>query len=400
MSAQSPKISPAVLHRPILLASLGLTFLGFSLPIYAKALGASALEIGGLYSVFTVTILLVRPVTGWALDRYGRKSFLLAGLAGYAVAMALFAMTNDLSGLYLARLVNGLASALTWIATSTIVADLAAPEQRGRSMGQVNEMGARGEMIGAVIGFNLMGMLSPQTAWPLLFAGYAVLAGCSAWLSWKSVPETRPAALAAHRQSKLRLTRPFVWLLMIVFTTATSQALISPIYMVFLQDRFTTDVPTLALAFLPGGILFTFLPSRLGSLSDRFGRAPFMALGLLGSGLLFLLLPGLPDLRWLIVVYTLSAVGWTMAMPAEAALVADLTGSAERGRGYGLYQLMGSLGATVGPLVGGWLYDNAGQAVPFHWTGLLLLASAAWVYLTLRGEQSRAQSGELETGFP
>lgn len=91
-----------------------------------------------------------------------------------------------------------------------------------------------------------------------------------------------------------------------------------------------------------------------------------MALGMAGAGVLSLALPRLPGLVWLIGLYTLTAVGWAMADPAEAALVADLAGTSGRGRAYGLYTFANSLGATIGPLLGGWLYDHVGQAVPFY----------------------------------
>ena len=46
--------SPSMLQRPILLGSLAFGILGFVLPIYGKQLGASALEIGGLFSAFSI----------------------------------------------------------------------------------------------------------------------------------------------------------------------------------------------------------------------------------------------------------------------------------------------------------------------------------------------------------
>ena len=390
------KFSPSILQRPILLGSLAFGILGFVLPIYGKQLGASALEIGGLFSAFSIMTVLFRPLVGWALDRFGRKRFFVAALASYSVAMALFALSGDLLGLYLARLAQGIASSFMWISAYTIATDLASSEERGSAVGRVDEASARGGLYGACIGFTILGFVPLLTGWRILFAGYALTALAGAWLAWKNVPETRIAHIA-RTENKPSLSWPLARLMLIVFVTGLSTAMVGPLLLIFLQDKFTTEVSTLALASIPAALVQSYLPSRMGRLSDRFGRAPLMAVGLAGSALVSLLIPGLPSLMWLIVLWVLEALGWTMAAPAQEAMVADVTGSDMRGTGYGLYYLAASLGATVGPLIGGWLYDAAGHAIPFYVNGAVLLAGVAAVLVLLRapGHQNVIASANL-----
>jgi MFS family permease len=356
--------------------------LTFLLPIYAKHLGASALEIGGLFAIFALMTVLVRPMVGWALDRFGRKGFFVGGLVGYAGAMGLFAVARDVTVLYLARLVQGISASLLWISAYTIATELTSPEGRGRAVGQVDEARARGALAGALVGFTLLGMLSGLRGWSVLFAGYAALAATGAWLAWKDIPATHPRQLVPGDGGRIAF-RPLVKLMVVVFIAGLSAAMLSPLLLIFLQDKFTTDIGLLALAFLPAALVHSLLPSRLGRLSDRFGRPPLMALGLLGSGLVSLLMPDLPHLGWLIGLWVVEAVGEATAAPATEALVADLTGRELRGRGYGLYTLVAGLGATAGPLLGGWVYDAVGHAAPFYVNGGVLLASAVWVLLVL-----------------
>ncbi len=374
----------AVMHPALFLNSLSFFFLILMLPIYSKWLGASAFKIGGLYAVFTVTIAILRPVIGWALDHYGRKPFFVAALMSYAVAMGLFALAKGIGGLYLARLVQGIAASLLLISAQTIAADLSSPEDWGKVMGRIEEIRARAGIIGVFAGLYALFFLGRDTGWQVVFMGFAAMAVLGMVLAWKQVPEIQPSP-PTRSSPNGGLSRPLLWLMLIAFMTEASDALIRPIYMIFLQDKFTTDVGTLASAFLPAAIVASVLPSRLGGLSDRYGRVPLMAVGILVSGMVSFLLPTLPNLIWLIVLYTLQGVGFAMSTPAVAAMVADLTGKERRGRAYGMYQFALNGGATVGPLLGGWLYDTAGQAVPFYLNGAVLCASAvAAVFLLKR----------------
>ena len=83
MSDSSPK--PYLL--PVFLGSAPFVFINFGLPIYARALDANAVTIGGMYTAFMLTMLLVRPIVGWALDRFGRKWFFACAFLFYAGAM-------------------------------------------------------------------------------------------------------------------------------------------------------------------------------------------------------------------------------------------------------------------------------------------------------------------------
>ena len=72
-----------------------------------------------------------------------------------------------------------------------------------------------------------------------------------------------------------------------------------------------------------------------------------------------------------------------MSSPAERAFVADIAGEDVRGSGYGLYTFAYFLGAALGPLVGGWLYDNIAPAAPFYLNAIAMAVSAGLVALML-----------------
>lgn len=391
------KNTTSILYYPMMLTGMAFTFLMFFLPIYSKQMGASALEIGGLYSIFTITVLVGRPVVGWAIDRYGRKRFLVAAIIGYALTMFFFSYAGSLPGLYLARFTQGVASSLFWITIRTIITDLSEVTDRGTNMGKLMEANNRGGLIGIFIGFAIYKTISdmgrPDLGWMITFWVYSALAAAGAFIAARNLPETKPHQENINGNGRGIDTRRLIKLLVVVFSTNAAMALLAPIYMIYLQDHFTTKIETLAWAFLPAGIVYSLLPSRLGKLSDRFGRAPLMALGAVIAGILAFMIPHLPSLVWLAVFYTAESIGWSMADPAEQAMVADIIGDESRGKGFGYYEFTAMLGATIGPLAGGWLYDSTGKAVPFYLTSGILFAGAAWVLTFLR---SKPHAGRIK----
>jgi MFS transporter, DHA1 family, multidrug resistance protein len=378
-----------VVHWPILLGSLAFAFLAWSLPIAGKDMGASALEIGGLFAVFALVMALLRPVVGWGLDRFGRRPFFIGALACYAVAMTVFALRETVTGLYVGQFIRGLGSAMMWISAYTLATELAPEAGRGGAVGYVDQSTAQGQLYGALIGFVVFSQFPANLGWQVVFAGYAVMALVAVGLAWRKVPETRPVAATALPSNGAlppngSLPPALSRLMLVVFITSIATSLLSPIFLIFLQDRFTREIGTLILAIVPAALVSSYLPSRLGRLSDRYGRTQFMALGLLGSAVVAFFLPFAPSLIFLAVVWTLEAVGWAIAGPAQEAMVADMTGRSIRGRGYGLYTFAASIGAAIGPLAGGYLYDRTGHAAPFFLSAVLLLGNAALVLRLFR----------------
>jgi MFS transporter, DHA1 family, multidrug resistance protein len=381
----------STLHRAILLGSLSFGILQFSLPIYAKQMGASALDIGAMISIFAVMITIARPLVGWGIDHFGRKMFLVLSFVFYAIAMGLFAIAQSINMLYLARFVQGIGSSLLWIPAYTVATELSEHDW-GRAVGSVDMSSNRGGFFGSFIGFGLMLLVNPfELAWKLSFVVYGLMTLIASFVAWRGVPETRTDREVSATVEESHLDRPRILRLMsIVLLTSLSTAMISPLLMIFLQDKFTTDVAALAKAFLPAAIAYAYLPGYMGGLSDRFGRTSIMAIGLVGAGIVSLLMPLMTSLLMLSGLWLLEAVGFSAASPAQGALVADLTGKNVRGTGYGFYTLASGLGLILGPLLGGWLYDTAGHAVPFYANGIALFIGAALVLWLLGGTREKS----------
>ena len=388
MSDSSPK--PYLL--PVFLGSAPFVFINFGLPIYARALDANAVAIGGMYTAFMLTMLLVRPIVGWALDRFGRKWFFACAFLFYVGAMLFFSSANTLVDFYVARFLQGLGASFMWVSARTIVADLSTESDRGREMGRMQALSVRGSMVGAFYGFTLLSMFAMPRAWQLAFLGYAAAALVGFIASIARVEETRQV----HEHvglSRLEFSPPFTKLLVIVFLSGFAGALIEPIYLIFLQDKFELPIMVLAMAFFPAGIVFAILPRYAGAWSDRIGRAPVIVVGIAIAAMVSGGLPWLPHILWVAVLYTLSAVGWAMANPAQDALLGSMTDATNRGRMFGYKEAAASVGAAFGPLVGGAIYDYWRPEYAFLANGALLFATAGLFWYWFGARRTRLASG-------
>jgi MFS family permease len=365
---------------PVLLGSTAFVFLNFGLPVQARLLGAEPTTIGGMYTAFTVTMLIVRPLVGIALDRFGRRAFFACAFVFYSVAMWAFGRADSVADFYVARFLQGMGASLMWVSVRTIVADLHVATERGRAMGRVQANSVRGGMLGAFYGFTLIGFYPQARAWQLAFAGYALaaLAGfvCALWRQGET------AVVRAEPTARLVWSADIVRLLIIVMLSGFASALIEPVYLLYLQDRFGLGFLMLAVAFLPAGLVHATLPGIAGGWSDRFGRAPALAAGLALAAVVSLVLPWLTAIGAVAACYALAAAGWAIANPAGDALLGDLAPEAARGRAFGMRELAAMTGAALGPLAGGAIYQYWRPELVFVLNGVLLITAAtlAWVW--------------------
>jgi MFS transporter, DHA1 family, multidrug resistance protein len=393
---EASELNTKLLQKPVFLYSLSFAFVGFLLPIISKGMGASALQIGGLFSIFTVSTLVLRPITGWFIDRFGRKPVLVFALILFAFSRSAYIFADSIPRLYLARFISGFSILFLSVSIVTMIADMSSPTGRGREMGRLNEMAARSNIIGVTLGFSFFMFLPRDRAWQLAFVMYTVAALIAAWIVLRKVPESQPSIQKTDRQNLVQSTFSvqLVKLMFIVFVTGMSGSLTSPIFLIYLQDKFTTKVWVLALAFLPGGLVNAFFAKRLGGLSDRFGRVQLMVIGLVVGGIVSIFIPLTPALLLLVGLFMISNAAVSVLGPAQAAMVADIVGEERRGMAYGLFDFALNLGVTLGPLLGGWLYDTEGKATPFFLNGVILIICAGWVLLFMRKHSQEMAAAE------
>jgi len=126
---------------------------------------------------------------------------------------------------------------------------------------------------------------------------------------------------------------------------------------------------------------FLFAPVW-GSLSDRYGRKPFLVLGALGNGIAMLFF-GLSTQLWMLfAARALSGILSSATLPTAMAFIGDSTDEKNRGGGMGVVGAAMGMGMVIGPGIGGWLAGTS-LSTPFFVAAALSVVAMLFVVLVL-----------------
>ena len=339
--------------------------------------GHAAIAIAG----YGVGHLAASALGGYLADRIGRRKTIAISMFSSAASMLLLSQAHSLGAIVALTALTGLAAELYRPASSALLTDLVAPEQRVTAFAAYRWALNAGWAFGpATAGF----LAKHSFLW--LFVGDAITSALFGVVAWIALPHgVRSSSQTAAWREALRVMRHdkrLHKLLLAQFAIA----------LVFLQMSSTFGLHVTSCGFSPAtygalislnGVLIVLLELPLTSFTRRLPARKTIAVGYVLVGLGFALngiAQTIPALTLVVVAFTF---GEMIAMPVAAAYVADSIPPEMRGRYMGAYGLMWALGLTCGPAVG----------LPLHARAPLLLWGACGVLgviaaaLVLRSER-------------
>ncbi len=348
---------------------LSFGIISFALPLYAFRLGLSMATIGLLMSLDTIAALVLKPLTGWAADRFGLKRAFVLAIAVRSLVALMLAFAGAPWQLYLIRVTHGLASSLRDPASNALIAEHGGEKTVSSAFAWYHTAKSVAGSIGkTVAGLFLAFSLNNYS---LVFAGSFVLSALPLlvvllFVKEPTVPQPSPAGLGVRRPTRSpldwRSLLPFIGFGFLVSGTSEMLGRLFPILAIeyaHLNEGQTGMIYTLSIVVvLIAGPLF-------GWLSDNVSRKLVLMLrGIsnVASSLIFMVAPtyaGIASGK------LTDDLGKTAFRPAWGSLMAHISGLDRRRRAQAMsWMTMGEdAGEIAGPVLAGFLWATWGVGI-------------------------------------
>ena len=365
---------------------LFLAYLSYQLlPLHIKALGGGESDIGWVMGAPSLMSVVLTPVFGIFVDRFGRKPFILMGHCCVALSCGGFLIAGDSFLLFAAlRTVQNVGVAMAFTAAGVLVADTAPEGRLAQALGTYGLSGLCTHAIAPAIGEFVIAKGGFYSLFVVTVA-YGVVG-----LSLASrVTEAAPVADGAGNTDSLWrvfVRAGFTQILVLGFLNGAALSTVTTYVPTYIRSR---GIQWISLFYIVYTVTAISIRVGLGRLSDRIGHQR-MILPAFIALIAAVCLLSQARFQWMFVIAAvLNGASHGFLFPAMNALALGRTGNGNFGKAQSLFAAAFSAGAALGVFSHGWVADAFGYSVMFlslaGWILAGLLIFLAWERRDRRG---------------
>ena len=347
----------------LLLLNLFIAFLGIGLvipvlPTLMNELGISGTTVGYLTAAFAIAQLIVSPIAGKAVDKYGRKIMIVIGLFIFGFSELLFGLGKTIEVLFISRVLGGISAAFIMPAVTAFIADITTMETRPKALGYMSAAISTGFIIGPGIG----GFLADfGTRVPFYFAGaLGITAAILSVILLKEPQRNEENIENAPNQASgfKRVFEPMYFIAFIlIFVASFGLAAFESFFSLFVDHKFAFTPMDIAII-ITGGAIFGAIAqvALFDRLAQKWGEIKLIRYTLVLSAVLVFLMTVVSSYFSILLVTCFVFVGFDLFRPAATSYLSKIAGN-EQGFVGGMNSMFTSLANIFGPILGGILFD-------------------------------------------
>ncbi len=368
-----------------LLLNLFIAFLGIGLvipvtPTIMNELNISGSTVGYMVSAFAFAQLVLSPLAGRAVDKYGRKPMIIIGLFIFSMSELLFGLGQSVEVLFASRILGGVSAAFIMPAVTAFIADITTNATRPKALGYMSAAISTGFIIGPGIGGFLADI---GTRVPFFFAAAFGLTAMILSVFTLREPERHyeQTTIPQQKTGFRKVFSPLYFIaFMVLLISSFGLASFESLFALFVDRKFGFTAKDIALAISLGAIVGVIVQVGLFERLTRwFGEIRLIRYSLIGSTLLVLVMTYVTSYLAIILVTMVVFVGFDLMRPAVTTYLSKIAGN-EQGFVGGMNSMFTSIGNILGPIIGGILFD-VDLNYPFYFATVMLAIGIALTFV-------------------
>lgn len=379
MKVKAPRASPELLALigDGFLSQLGFGIISFALPLYAYHIGMSMAAIGVLFGINTVAEVALKPFMSRLADRFGFKPSLVVAIGFRSVMALLLVFANAPWQLYAIRLLRGVSESLRDPAINSMLAEHGGEKTVASSFswywtarytaGSLGKMAAGLLLAWTAVNYKFVFFC----AFVMSVLPFYVVLRYAKEQPRSNPPEKErdPAKLLSNEADPAVVPAPVSKVPIKTFAgfgfliTSTNAMFNSLFPLLATQYAGLTEAQT-GLIFGVSTALMIIAGPVFGWLSDNVSRKLVLLVRSAANTLSSLLYLFFPTLAGVAIGKVVDELGKAAFRPAWGALMAKISGAdrSRRAQTIGTMTIGQNLGESIGPMLGGFLWNTYGVA--------------------------------------
>lgn len=337
---------------------------------HTKDIGGTSLEASLAISIFSITSLVFRLVSGNAVDTLGKKPVALAGVL-IMVISTLSYVWMPVAGLLIMRVLQGVGWGMTSAAIAAAFSDMVPSDRRGEGIGYYSLTMIVSMSMAPLVAIMIMN----STGFNIIIAtSIALLVIGTPFLKTSKIPETLSKAHGLKGKKiiewnnlfeKRALLPSFLCFILVI----TLCAIMSYIYLFGKEIKMTN----IWIYFIGHVSMVLITRPFIGRIFDKRGHVVVIIPGAISMLLGLFILSFANSTALLVIASLLYGLGYGATQPSLMAWAVNRSPAERRGAANGTFLCSMDLSFTIGPLILSYIADRSSYAVMYRLSTIFMV---------------------------
>jgi MFS family permease len=396
----------------MILANIAGSMYTILLPIYLTELGASVVQVGLVFTLTSVVILILQIFGGWISDSIGRLRAIAIGSVGGVLGFTFMLLANSWETMLIAISVTQIPYAMVGPSFSAFIAENSTQQTRGQVYGITDTIYQITGVVGPPLGGYIAGIYGFKPMLLVATIFYAAAAGLRIWMAttMRSPEDSSPQKLTLKSfKSSFSLVIGMIlsggiitWIFITDGVRDVAYRLSGELMPIYVEQIAGIPIVQIGLLGSVFSLAMMFTPIISGRIADKYGERVPISLGFLMIFFAYLIFLQASNFTGFAITWALFGMSVGLLSPAYQSLVSKVVPQKNLGVFNGMFQSSLGLISLPAPYIGAQLWERFSPRLPFIITAFLGLVSIipAWFKFKLPNEESQPTSALGESSQP